>query len=84
MAKGLHLKSHVSRDGVFQDTWPGKNEFYIEKGGEAEAKSSFCHVVLKLARGARQSGARELGIRERTAQRWRGGLTRRQGGHSGS
>ena len=38
-----------------------ENEFYIEKGGEPEVKSSFCHVVSQLARGVSQSGPASWG-----------------------
>ena len=45
-----------------------ENEFYIEKGGEPEVKSSFCHVVSQLARGARQSGPASWGYGSGIAQ----------------
>ena len=61
MARGLHLKSHVSRDGDIPGHVAGKNVFYIEKGGEPGVKSSFCHVVSQLARGVSQSGPASWG-----------------------
>jgi len=39
----------------------GKNDFYIEKGGEPRVKRSFCHVVPQLARGVSQSGPASWG-----------------------
>ena len=39
----------------------GKNDFYIEKGGEPRVKRSFCHVVSQLARGVSQSGPASWG-----------------------
>ena len=67
-AMGLHLKGHVSRDGNVPGQVAGKNEFYIEKGGEPEVKSSFCHVVSQLARGVSQSGPASWGYGSETAQ----------------
>ena len=52
-----------------------ENGFYIEKGGEPEVKSSFCHVVLQLAWDAHQNGPV---IREKTAH-WFGMINRHKG-----
>ena len=36
MARGWHLKGHVSRDGVFQDRWPGKMTFTLKRAASPE------------------------------------------------
>ena len=61
-------KATCTETGTFQDTWPEKNVFYIEKGGEPEVKSSFCHVVSQLARDVSQSGPASWGYGSGTAQ----------------